>query len=248
MIERRSLCVGPGPGRQTAGQGGRGQARTFPTTAMSEPLSSMVKAPEEVLPAGAGVLGIRRTVRFYTAVPVPQEIVRTLLDAALMAPSAHNVQPTRFVVISSPEVKRRLADRMARRWRRDLEQDGTAEAAVRVELRFSLRRFGEAPLLILVGYTMEEMDRYPDRARRAAEETMAVQSAAAAIENLLLVATGHGLGACWCCAPLFCAGVVRRALGLPRTFIPQALLTIGYPAHTPPVPPRKPLDAVVTFL
>lgn len=202
----------------------------------------------EILPPGAGVLGARRTVRFYTAAPVPPEIVRKLLEAALMAPSAHNVQPTRFVVISSPEEKRRLADRMSRRWQRDLTRDGTSDAAVHTQLRFSLRRFGDAPVLILVGYTMDEMDRYPDRTRRAAEETMAAQSAAAAIENLLLAAAGYGLGACWCCAPLFCPGIVRRALGLPRTFVPQALLTIGYPAHTPPVPPRKPLASVVTFL
>ena len=43
-------------------------------------------------------------------------------------------------------------------------------------------------------------------------------------------------------------GVVRQALRLPRTFVPQALLTIGYPAHSPPIPPRKPLDGLVTVL
>ncbi|HKV44252.1 MAG TPA: nitroreductase family protein [bacterium] len=193
------------------------------------------------------VLMTRRTVRFYTTAPVPADLVRALLDAAAWAPSAHNVQPTRFVVIDSPGAKRRLAERMGRRWRRDLERLGTAEAAIQVELRFSLRRFGEAPALILVGYVMEEMDAYPDRIRRAAEQVMAVQSAAAAVQNLLLAAATNGLGACWCCAPLFCPGTVRRALGLPRGFTPQALVTIGYPAHTPPVPPRKPLESVVTF-
>ncbi len=214
---------------------------------MSESLPATVRAADEVLPPGASVLAARRTVRFYTADPVPMEIVRKVLAAALMAPSAHNAQPARFMVISSPEEKRRLADRMARRWRRDLARDEVPETAARVELRFSLRRFGEAPVLVLAGYTMEEMDRYPDRPRRAAEETMAIQSAAAAIENLLLAAAAHGLGACWCCAPLFCPGIVRRTLSLPRDFVPQALLTIGYPAHTPPVPPRKPLESVVTF-
>ena len=194
------------------------------------------------------LLTARRTVRFYREDPVPDDLVRTLLEAAIHAPSAHNVQPTRFVVIASPEWKRRLAERMARQWQRDLVRSGTPEAAIRVELRFSLRRFSEAPVLILVGYTMEEMDAYPDRARRAAEETMAVQSAAAAVENLLLAASAHGLGACWCCAPLFCQGIVRRALGLPRAFVPQALLTIGYPAHTPPASPRKRLESVVTFV
>ncbi len=200
------------------------------------------------VPAGLDLLAARRTVRFYTPDPIPEALVAALLDAARTAPSAHNAQPTRFVVISSAEVKRRLAERMARRWRRDLEGSGTAEAAIRVELRFSLRRFGEAPLLILVGYTMAEMDRYPDRPRQRAEETMAVQSAAAAVENLLLAASAYGLGACWCCAPLFAPGEVRRALGLPRAFVPQALLTIGYPAHTPPSPPRQPLARLATFL
>jgi len=207
---------------------------------MTSPEVGILKIPE--------ALATRRTVRFYTADPVPDALIRTLLEAAAEAPSAHNAQPTRFVVITSPEVKRRLAKRMARRWRRDLEHSGTSGAAIQVELRFSLRRFGEAPALILVGYTMEGMDVYPDRARRAAEQAMAVQSAAAAVQNLLLAAAASGLGACWCCAPLFCPGIVRQALGLPRAFTPQALLTLGYPAHTPPVPPRKPLDSIVTFL
>lgn len=179
---------------------------------------------------------------------MPDRLVHALLTAAQAAPSAHNAQSSRFVVITAPDVKRRFAERMARRWRRDLERSGAAEAAIKVELRFSLRRFGEAPVLILVGYTMADMDRYPDRRRQRAEETMAVQSAAAAVQNLLLAASAHGLGACWCCAPLFAPTETRRALGLPRTFVPQALLTIGYPAHHPPVPPRKPLESVATFL
>lgn len=202
----------------------------------------------KAIPSASSLLAARRTVRFYSGDPVPDELVHALLEAAHLAPSAHNAQPTRFVVIRSREAKRRLAGRMAQRWQRDLEKSGTPEPAVRVELRFSLRRFSEAPVLILVGYTLEDMDRYPDRPRQRAEEVMAVQSAAAAVQNLLLAASAHGLGACWCCAPLFCPAIVRRALGLPHAFIPQALLTIGFPSHTPPVPPRKPLESVVSIL
>ena len=202
----------------------------------------------EMPPTVPSLLATRRTVRFYTDAPVPGDLVRVLLEAGAQAPSAHNAQPTRFVVIDSDAVKRRLAERMAQRWRRDLEALSTTEAAIQVEIRFSLKRFGEAPVLILVGYTMEGMDVYPDPARRAAERAMAMQSAAAAVQNLLLAAAANGLGACWCCAPLFCPGIVRRSLRLPPTFAPQALLTLGYPAHTPPVPPRKPLDSLVMFL
>ena len=39
----------------------------------------------------------------------------------------------------------------------------------------------------------------------------------------------------------------HAALDLPRDFVPQALVTIGRPAHTPPVPPRKPLDAITAY-
>ena len=199
------------------------------------------------MPGDLSLLAARRTVRFYTPDPVPDEVVRALLEAARLAPSAHNAQPTRFVVIQSLELRRRLTSRMSRRWRRDLERAGTTEAAIRVQLRFSERRFGQAPVLILVGYTLEDMDEYPDRARRAAEATMASQSAAAATLNLLLAAGAHGLGGCWACAPLFCPAIVRRALDLPKSFVPQALLTIGYPAHTPPMPPRRPLEELATF-
>jgi coenzyme F420-0:L-glutamate ligase/coenzyme F420-1:gamma-L-glutamate ligase len=193
------------------------------------------------------LLSGRRTVRFYKPDPVPDDLVRALLEAAAQAPSAHNAQSTRYVVLRSAEAKRKLAEAMGRRWRRDLERSGTPENAIRVELRFSTRRFSGAPALVLVGCTMADMDAYPDRARRGAEQTMAVQSAAAGIQNLLLAAAANGLGACWCCAPLFCPGIVRRALGLPRDFLPQALITIGFPAHTPPAPPRKPLDEIAAY-
>ncbi|MBI4279500.1 MAG: nitroreductase family protein [Armatimonadetes bacterium] len=197
--------------------------------------------PEDLL----AFLAERRTVRIYRDTPVSPDLVRRLLEAATAAPSAHNAQAWRFVVIERDAVKQRLADRMADRWRRDLERSGVDPKAIEVQLRFSIRRFSTAPLLILACYTMKEMDAYPDRARRAAERTMAVQTVAVAIQNLMLAAAAYGLGSCWVCAPLFCPGLVRRALRLPADWEPQALVTVGYPAHTPPVPPRKALQDVV---
>ena len=56
----------------------------------------------------------RRSVRQYQTTPVPEELVQTLLAAAMSAPSARNSQPWRFVVIDDREVFRELNDQLAR--------------------------------------------------------------------------------------------------------------------------------------
>lgn len=183
--------------------------------------------------------------RFYTSDPLPPETLHRLLEAATLAPSAHNAQPWRFVVLQDPEVRHRLVLAMARRWEREMRERGVDERVIQVEVRFSLERFTGAPLLLMACLTMEDMDRYPRRHQQRAEHTMAVQSVAAAIQNLLLAAHALGLGACWCCAPLFCQGLVRRILRLPRTWEPQAFITIGSPRHHPPAPPRKAPEEVL---
>ena len=190
----------------------------------------------------------RHTVRVYDGRPVAEELVQRLLQAAALAPSAHNRQPWRWVVIRSAEVKRRLADAMAREWERDLAADGVDEAVARAWLDFSRQRFGEAPVLIVACLTMAEMDRYPDERRQRAEYVMAVQSVAAAIENLLLAAAHLGLGAAWTCAPLFAPEVVRRELDLPPDWEPQAAITVGYPRRERRYRERKPLEVVVRYI
>src|SRR4029077_18796347 len=102
-----------------------------------------------------------------------------------------------------------------------------------------------APVVIAVCFSLVDMDRYHDAARAAAERLMAVQSTAMAVQNLLLAATAHGLGACWMCAPLFCPEVVRTALDLAADWEPQALVTLGHPASTGKPATRKPVAATV---
>ena len=52
----------------------------------------------------------RRSIRQYRPKPVPAEAVRTLLGAAMMAPSAGNVQPWQFVVVTDPEKMNQVKD------------------------------------------------------------------------------------------------------------------------------------------
>lgn len=51
----------------------------------------------------------RRSIRKYRKDPVPQEELEKILDAGRWAPSAGNLQPWKFIVLSDFEVKERVA-------------------------------------------------------------------------------------------------------------------------------------------
>ncbi|MBQ4169081.1 MAG: nitroreductase family protein, partial [Bacteroidales bacterium] len=50
----------------------------------------------------------RKSVRSYTDQPVPEDMVETLLRAAMAAPSGMNVQPWHFIVVNTREMLDRL--------------------------------------------------------------------------------------------------------------------------------------------
>lgn len=177
-------------------------------------------------------LGGRRSIRRFRPEAVPREAVLRLLEAACLAPSAHNRQPWRFVAVARGESRSGLIEAMSERFRGDLEGDGLPPAEVSRRLARSQERLGSAPWLILLCLSTKDMDAYPDAERNLAERAMTVQSSALAGGHLLLAAHAQGLGACWMCAPLFAPEAVRRALELPADWEPQAAILIGFPAET----------------
>ncbi len=183
----------------------------------------------------------RRSIRRYQPAPVPPELLQRLLTAAAWAPSSHNRQPWRFVLLTEAAPKARLAEAMAARLRADRLGDGDAPEAVAADAAKSYARITQAPAVVVAALTLADMDRYPDAKRAQAEYLMAVQSVAMAVQNLLLAAHAEGLGACWLCAPLFCPDVVAQALALPPAWQAQALVTIGYPASAGKPATRRPL-------
>jgi F420 biosynthesis protein FbiB-like protein len=190
----------------------------------------------------------RRSIRYYWPEMPPVDTIERILTSAAMAPSAHNRQPWRYVVISDPTVKTRLAEAMGARLMADRRRDGDPEDVIQADVGRSHQRITSAPIVIVVAMTLSEMDTYPDESRNRAEYLMAVQSTAMATQNLLLAAHAEGLGACWMCAPLFCPDAVRTVLSMPMEWQPQGLLTLGYPARPGKLKPRKPASAFASFI
>jgi len=193
------------------------------------------------------LIATRRSVRRYRSEPISTRLVDMLLEAAIAAPSPHNRQPWRFVVIEAPATKAALAQAMGSRLRADRLRDGDALADVETDVARSYARLTGAPVLVLVCVCTADRDRYPDEQRAQAEHMMAMQAAAMAAQNILLAAHANQLGACWMCAPLFCSEVVAAVLELPRDWEPQAIITLGFPLDEGKCQRRRPLTEVTRY-
>ncbi len=190
----------------------------------------------------------RRSIRRYRADTVGRDVLDRLFLSAAMAPSAHNRQPWRYLVIEDAAPKQALARAMGERLAADRGRDGDAPDVIARDVARSHARITGAPVVILVCLTLEEADVYPDPERGQAEFLMAVQSTAMATQNLLLGAHAEGLAACWMCAPLFCPDVVRATLDVPAHWQPQGLITLGFAADRGRDRPRKSLPAFVRYM
>lgn len=175
----------------------------------------------------------RRSIRKYTNQPVSDTDLKDILEAAVMAPSASNLQPWYFIVIRSPEKMEALKKLMAEAtknlmpyWHRRFAKYPQFITETADFVRF----LGDAPVCILAFLLQTEYEM----------PIPAIQSVAAAIENMLLTATDKGLGSCWLTAPL--AGGFGQEVH--DMFAPDkgelvAMITLGYAAQSPSMPRRK---------
>ena len=179
---------------------------------------------------------------------MPDSAIREILHTASFAPSAHNRQPWRFVVLTDLNAKSHLADEMEAEFQHDLQKDNLATEEIQKRLKRSRERITNAPIVILLCVDITEMDAYPDAQRKQSEYLIATQSAANAGMQLLLAAHAEGLGSVWVCSPMFAQKTVQQALNLSSQWEPQAMFLIGYAVETPAVRERKPLEEITRFI
>ena len=190
----------------------------------------------------------RRSIRKFKSIPIPAEIIQRILDTATFAPSAHNLQPWRFVIITNIDVKIRVAEDIASRFREDMLADGFPEVTIKSRVEQTIRRARAAPVIIILCRDSTQVKSQPDLQRRQIEELMSMQSVAIAGLQLLLSAHAEGIGATWICWPLFAKGETRHALDFPSDWEPEGMFFLGYPDEQPEIPEKKPLSEISLWL
>jgi nitroreductase len=169
----------------------------------------------------------RRAIREFTTQTVDPEAIRSLIAAAVQAPSAMNLQPWAFAVVSGRERLNSISDHAKAHLLKTIVE-GSPLAPLRDRLddpAFDI--FYGAPLLIIICAT--------------SAETGSAEDCALAAQNLMLAAHATGLGTCWIglARPWLNHTGAKTELGLPAHFVPVAPLIIGHPKGKPEVHPRR---------
>lgn len=179
----------------------------------------------------------RRSVRQFSAEPVPAEMLADAVADALTAPAPHHSTPIRFVRVSG-DARTRLLDALRADWEADLKADGhTGEVLARRLGRGDLLRTSPELVLPFVDDAAGAHD-YPDARRRGCEESMFTVAGGAAVQSLLVALAARGLGSCWVGSTIFAAETTRRVIDLPDSWRPLGAVAVGIPAE--PAPPRGP--------
>jgi nitroreductase len=184
----------------------------------------------------------RHSIRQFSPEPLSGDMLTTILDAANQAPSAHNRQSWKFVVLEG-EARTELADLVS-------SLSKTFEKPASSLLRMAARSIASAPVTVavvntgdLIGHGTELFQVDRDQAFDFFR-TMEIQSSAAAVENLLLAATSLGLGAVW-------LGILYLVKDRVLDFLQEpggefmAVVPVGKPLRSTQGPNKKPLENVV---
>jgi nitroreductase len=193
----------------------------------------------------------RRSIREFTPEPVSDEDLDKILETGRQAPSGENAQPWRFIIVKDEAMRRKMGaiagggsgrrftaefvtKKMQERFS-GLQDEEKRKAAFEKLTSGQVSAFmADAPVNIVVCGKKDVWDMPYDTS--------------AAIENMLLMITALGLGACWVIAP--CIDIrdeerIKELLGIPEGFKAVSILSVGHPTRPHKPRPRLPIKDLV---
>jgi coenzyme F420-0:L-glutamate ligase / coenzyme F420-1:gamma-L-glutamate ligase len=195
------------------------------------------------------VLKSRRSIRRFAERPVSHDDLQRVLEAARWAPSNHNRQPWRFLVVEDRRRIQTLAESVRQSLAVKLKSLPAVASAYAGELGQHATVFAGAPVLIVA------LHKRPVSVSAALLEGLAQPalvsgeplSVAMAVQNLMLAAPTLGLGTCVLTAPLLVPEAIAGVLALPAGCDLTCFVALGYPAEAPEAPRRKSLEQIVEY-
>ena len=198
-------------------------------------LDHRIYAEEEMKTRASNYLELmksRRSVRDFSDKPVSFEIIKTIVETALLAPSGANKQPWTFVIVQNQEIKRKIrlaaekeekenyGHRFTDEWLEDLNQFGTDWHKEFLET---------APYLIVIFKKIYDLDEEGKHKNYYVNESVGIAAGflLTAIHNAGLAVLTHTP------SPM---GFLSEILQRPENEKPFLLIPVGYPMEDAQVP------------
>lgn len=196
----------------------------------------------------------QNTCRYYTAEPVPEEVLARVLDAARWAPQGGNRQPVRLVLVRDPAHKRQMKEWYLEMWNVYLAAASRGALKIGANDQRAVSRLRDADhfaqhidqipvwvvvcaLLADIHATDLEQDRPP---------VVYGASIYPAVQNMLLAARAEGLGSSLTTLLCHAEPQVKQLLGIPAEVATCAMVTLGWPARPFPAQlSRRSLEELV---
>ena len=188
-----------------------------------------------------------RAMRRLRPDPVPDSLLRQLVEAATFAASGRNLQRSRWIIVRDTEQRRRLAAlnrRASEESARAMSQTAPAlphhDEAKRRRMWESVlwlsEHMHEVPAIIVACCILDTSEEHPNRY---------ASSVWPGIQNLRLAARGLGLGAAPTTYALRYRDELNDVLEVPERVAVQALIPVGYPFGKFGPVSRLPVDSVM---
>jgi nitroreductase len=170
----------------------------------------------------------RRSIRKYTATPVPIEVIQAIIRDSTLAPNAGNEQPWIFIIVNDKQMLARISDESKQNINARIaaNPDDYARKYRGMLQDKSFNVFYNAPCLVMILGSSGLKNLHVDCALAAG--------------YFMMAATARGLGTCWVnLGAEIHDPRMRAALGIPENTTIVAPITVGYPEKIPPAPKRS---------
>lgn len=169
----------------------------------------------------------RRSVRRYTDQCVNIEFLKDLIKTSTLAPSAGNMQPWKFIIISDKKFLKEISDdcksNMLERINSNPNDFAGRYKNMLENPEFNI--FYNAPALVIILGDAKIKNYMTD--------------CTLAASYFMFAAAAKGLGTCWINFAMSMSGSIKERIGVPKDYKIVAPLVLGYPAVKPEMPKRK---------
>ncbi|MEA2007704.1 MAG: nitroreductase family protein [Chloroflexota bacterium] len=169
-----------------------------------------------------------RSIREYTPEPVSEELLNELLAAGIRASSSGNMQTYSIIVTRDQELRKRL-------YEPHMEQNMVIDAPVLLTFCADFHRMRR---WLTISDAPDNFDDFMSFMVGAIDAVLVSQ-------NVALAAESRGLGICYMGSTLANCDQIGQILELPKNVVPVVGYSLGYPAETPALRDRLPLNGLV---